>query len=122
MAKIAQNTKTSEKSKAAKQPQEVVYVVSYRYSDRHGSDGASIVGVFRNKDDAAKAKSKDIKGYLKSQELLNPDGTLNTCAIMEIDGKAAESQTLGDALNAGCINVDGDGTWCEWSITKKTIK
>ena len=122
MAKITKNTNTSKKSKAAKQPKEVVYVVSYRYSDRHGSDGASIVGVFRNKDKAEKAKSKDIKGYLKSQELLKPDGTLNTYAIMEIDGKAAEFQTLDDVLNANCINVDGEGTWCEWSINMKTIK
>lgn len=116
------NTKKSVKSKAAKQPENLVYVVSYRYSDRHGSDGASIVGVFRNKEDAKKAKSNDIKNYLLGLELLKCDGTFDIDSILEIDGDSAEGMTLEDVLNANCIDVDGDGTWCEWSISKKTIK
>lgn len=122
MAKSSKNTNKSVTSKATKQPENLVYVVFYRYSDRHGSDGARIVGVFRKKEDAIKAKSKDIKDYLQSLELLKSDGTFDIDSISEIDGAAAEGMTLEDVLNANCIDVDGDGTWCEWLISKKTIK
>ena len=122
MAKPIKNTNKSATSKATKQPENLVYVVSYRYSDRHGSDGASIVGVFRNKEDAKKAKSNDIKNYLLGLELLKCDGTFDIDSILEIDGDSAEGMTLEDVLNANCIDVDGDGTWCEWSISKKNIK
>lgn len=105
----------------ATQPDNIVYVAYYRYSDRHGSEGSSILGVRRKKEDAEKLKSENIQNYLQNNGLLNSDGTLDTGSLTEIDGESADGKTLEDALTADSINVDGEGTWCEWDISEEPV-
>ena len=105
----------------ATQPDNIVYVAYYRYSDRHGSEGMSILGVRSKKEKAEKLKSDDIQKYLQNNGLLNSDGTLNTDSISEIDGDDAEGKTLEDALTADSIKVDDEGTWCEWDISEEPV-
>lgn len=111
----------AESNETTTQSENVVYVAYYRYSDRHGPEGASILGVRRKKEDAEKLKTEDIQKYLKNNGALNSDGTLDTGALMEIDGDNAEEKTLEDALSADSINVDGEGTWCEWEISEEPV-
>lgn len=111
----------AESNETTTQPEEVVYVAYYRYSDRHGSEGTSILGVRRKKEKAEKLKSEDIRKYLQNNGLLKSDGTLDTSSISEIDGDDAEEKTIEDALSAEFINVDGEGTWCEWYISEEPV-
>lgn len=108
-------------NKKTAQSENIVYVAYYRYSDRHGSEGASILGVRRKKEKAEKLKSDDIQKYLQNNGLLKSDGTLDTSSISEIDGDDAEGKTLEDALSADTINVDSEGTWCEWYISEEPV-
>ncbi len=93
-----------------------VWVVSYQYAYSNGSEGMSVVGVYSTPEKAKAAKAESIEDYLKnSADAVDENGNVND--IFDIDGVTPENMPLAEALNATCIDVDGCGTWCEWSIT-----
>ena len=106
---------------AKKEKKQKVWVASYRFEDRHGPEGMGIIGVFTTKKKAQEACGDNIEMYLREFEAIDDNGKVND-TICSIDGDTAEGVTLEDARNAESINVDDDGTWCEWSIDEAEVE
>ena len=98
-----------------------VWVVTYRYEDRHGPNGMGIIGVYFDKDKAEKDCGDNIENYLREFEAIDDEGKV-TDAVSEIDGETAEGTSLDAARKAEHINVDDSGTWCEWDISEEEIQ
>ena len=105
----------------AQEKRQKVWVVTYRYEDRHGPEGMGIIGVYFDREKADNDCGDNIENYLREFEALGDDGKV-TDAVSEIDGETAEGTSLADARKATRINVDDCGTWCEWDISEVEIQ
>jgi len=105
----------------AKEEKQKVWVAHYRFEDRHGPSGMGIIGVFSTKGKAEKAKGDNIENYLRELEAFDDEDKVND-AVSTIDGEEAEGVTLAEARKAESIDIDGNGTWCEWDISEEVVE
>jgi len=99
-----------------------VWVVSYRYSDKHGDEGTVIVGAYTTREKANEACEKSVEHYLTSFGGVDKDGKI-TDAISEIGNDDAEGMTLAKARKAMSVTIidPSGGTWCDWNITETKL-
>ncbi len=98
-----------------------VWVVSYRYSNRHGEEGTTIIGAYTTPLMAKEACEKDVENYLTSFGGVDKYGKI-TDAISEIDDNDAEGMPLAKARKAMSVTIDhSGGTWRDWNMTETKL-
>ena len=109
----------------ARKPQ--VYLVVKSWKDRHGDEGVS-VEVFGKKKKANEYLTDDIKTYLDYHDGIK-DGDMDTESLDSFDAgdvhsdecTVAEFQKAAAKAGSAEVNVDGDGTYATWSVSKQTV-
>ncbi len=104
-----------------------VYVVVKSWKDRHGDEGV-YTEVFAKKKSANKHLTDDIKAYLEIHDAIK-DGAMDTESLESFEAWDINSEecTLAEFQKAAAkaghaeVNVDGDGTYATWSVTKQTV-
>lgn len=100
-----------------------VWVTYYHFAERQGGCDADCIGVFDTEEKAVEACGDNIENYLRENNAILKNGTIDTTAVMQIDGEdVPEGMTLEQARKATSINIDNSGTWCNWSIDEKEIE
>jgi hypothetical protein len=110
----------------ARKPQ--VYVVVKSWKDRHGDEGV-YTEVFGKRKSANEHLTDDIKTYLEIHDGITDDGAMNTESLTSFEAWDINSEecTLAEFQKAAAkaghaeVNVDGDGTYATWSVSKQTV-
>lgn len=112
---------------ATKKPQ--VYVFVNTWKDRHGDEGVN-VEVFGTKKRANQYLAEDVENYLIEHDAIDDDNNVDTSCLNSFDAGDIHTDEcttvyfLKQVKKSGYaeINVDGDGTYASWSLTKKTVR
>lgn len=100
-----------------------VWVAYYHFNDRHGGCDSDILGVFDAEEKAVESCGNNIEMYLRDFNAILKNGTIDTTAVMQIDGEdVPEGMTIEQARKATSITIDESGTWCNWHIDEKEIE
>lgn len=101
--------------------QQKVYVLTASWGDRHSGNDNCILGVFRDEADAVAKMRANKKSYLKDFGILSDDGEIDTDSLYEVDGESPEGKTYEDLMEADCITIDSEGTYCFWDISEEEV-
>lgn len=110
---------------AKKKPQNYVFV--HTWKDRHGDEGVT-VEVFEKKKKANEWLADDVENYLIEHDAIDDDNNLACLESFDAGDIHTDDCTVVDFLKqvkksgSAEINVDGDGTYASWSLTKKTVR
>ena len=109
-----------------------VYVVAGRYQDRHGDEGLNGPDAFSTLTKAAEYIAAEAEAYLKHYDALLEDGTIDYDTVNDIDDDPGDTDdsilAAKDILpyvkenEAISINIDGEGTWADWTIFKEEVQ
>lgn len=98
-----------------------VYVLTASWSNRCGDTDNDILGVFRDEAVAVAKMRANKKSYLKDFGVLTESGEIDTGSLYEVDGESPEGKTYEDLMEADCITIDSDGTYCFWHISEEEV-
>ena len=105
-----------------------VYVFENVWKDRHGGEGTN-VKVFATKKKANEYLADDVENYLINHDAIDDDNNIDTSCLESFDAgdihtdECTAVNFLKQAKKGGSveINVDGDGTYASWSVSKQTV-
>jgi len=110
----------------------LIYVVTGRFQDRHGDEGLNGPELFSTIDKAAKYLAEQAEEFIKYHNGLHKDGTIDYDTVDSIDDDQGDTDdsilAAKDILpyvqknHAIDINIDGEGTWSNWEIFYETVQ
>lgn len=109
-----------------------VFVLTVNWEDRHGPTGPDDPQVFSNPASAAKEMVDDIVRYSKDFGIIDKDGAIHEeCfyslndgdeSIVDLKSLRTAARKAANGKKPFLINIDEDGTWCEWQVHLLTIQ
>ena len=107
---------------------QTVYVLVCEWRDRHGEEDVNDPQAFSSLSSAQQAMSDDVICYLDEHDGFTDDDKLDIdsiyCVNDDMDDRLTSRKAIAkDAKKRTCydVNVDDEGTWARWNITKVTV-
>jgi hypothetical protein len=105
---------------------EKVFVITCRWSDRHGDDGLNTPVVRKTIEKAYEALIESVTDYLRTHDVLAEDEkTILKESYCECSLDATNLDDLVEQLKAAdgfSINIDERGTWAEFDINEVEVE